>query len=164
MYLETTVEIEKAKQEYVERQIIPWLTAHLQMRSTGLQVFVAIQGALLYAFVTKGNWALAVLGLASCVSFSLWDARNRDVFRRLHLIAESIIDKPLFGEAPSGHARDGLHAQALGTLTKSGSFNPELGYGGGFSSHTWAIRIMIFTAGTVWIVELAEVICKMRLA
>ncbi len=154
------MEIEKAKTEYVEKQIIPWLTAHIQMRGTGLQVFVAIQGALLYAFVTKGHWALAVLGLASCISFSLWDARNRDVFRRLHTLAESIIDKPLFGEGPSGCARDGLHVQALGTLTKSGYLNPDLGREGGFSSHTWAIRVMIFTAAFVWVTQLAQVICS----
>jgi hypothetical protein len=153
-------DLEKAKTEYVEKQVIPWMIAHLQMRNTGLQVFVASQGALLFAFVNKGHWSLAVLGLASCVSFSLWDARNRDVFRRLHTLAESIVDKSLFGESISGRAKNGLHMQALGTLAKSGSTNPEIGQNGGFSSHTWAIRIMIFTTGIVWLILLTEIICS----
>ena len=152
--------LDKAKTEYVEKQILPWMIAHLQMRNTGLQVFVASQGALLFAFVNKGHWSLAVLGLASCLSFSLWDTRNRDVFRRLHTLAESIVDKQLFGETINGRAKNGLHAQALGTLVKSGSPNPELGRNGGFSSHTWAIRIMIFTTGIVWVILLIEIICK----
>lgn len=158
--MQPTADPEKAKREYVERQVIPWLTAHLQMRSTGLQVFVAIQGALLYAFATTGHWALAALGFFSCVSSFLWDARNRDVFQRLHGLAESVVDRPLFGEGPGGYAREGLHVQALDTLAKSGAANPELGRGGGFASHTWAIRIMIFAAGLIWISQLVMILYR----
>jgi len=145
---------DKAKREYVEKQVIPWLTAHLQMRSTGLQVFVAIQGALLYAFASTSHWALAVIGLTGCASFALWDARNRDVFTRLHTLAEVMVDRPLFGIAPDGYATDGLHLQALGTLSRSGSLNSQVARTGGFASHTWAIRIMIFAAAVVWLFEL----------
>lgn len=146
------------KREYVERQVIPWMIAHLQMRSTGLQVFVAVQGALLYGFASTKFWGVSVLGLASCLSFALWDARNRDVFRRLHHLAEVAVDRSIFGEGPTGKATEGLHVQALGTLAASGSANPTLGRSGGFGSHTWAIRIMILTSAVIWIVQIVPVL------
>jgi hypothetical protein len=155
-----TEDADKVRREYVEKQVVPWLIAHLQMRSTGLQVFVAIQGALLYAFAATSHWALPVIGLTGCLSFGLWDARNRDVFTRLHALAEVIVDRPLFGVADDGYAKDGFHVQALGTLSRSGTLNPQVARTSGLVSHTWAIRIMIYTAAFIWLVELAVLVWR----
>lgn len=135
------------RRAYVERQIIPWLTGHLQMRNTGLQVFTAVQGALMVAYSSSQFIPIAILGLASALAAILWDSRNRDVFQRLHSMAEQLSDREVFGTEPSGFAIDGLHRQAQGTLSQSG----KLSFGSGLRSHTWAIRIVVSTSALVWV-------------
>ena len=71
---------EALEAEYFEKQGMPWLVGHLTMRSTGLQVFTAIQGGLIVAWATRPHWALPLLGLISCLSFIMWDRRLRLLF------------------------------------------------------------------------------------
>lgn len=142
---------------YVEKQIIPWLTSHLQMRNTGLQVFTAVQGALMVAYSTKQFLPIIALGLASALAALQWDARNRDVFRRLHTLAERYSERELFGVAEDGMAVDGMHRQALISIKKSGEFNLcQLLLSAGHASHTWSIRIVVFACAFAWVAILIK--------
>jgi hypothetical protein len=145
---------------YVERQLLPWLTSHLQMRNTGLQVFTAVQGALMVAYASSKFWPIIALGLASALAAILWDCRNRDVFMRLHSIAERLLDREVFGIAKDGLANDGLHRQALGTIQESGTKNPRLSIASGFASHTWSIRVVVLTCSVVWCSLLISIVLQ----
>ena len=147
------MDYDRQKFEYVEKQIIPWLIAHLQMRNTGLKIFVASQGALLFTFINKEHWALSILGMAGCLSCMLWDLRNRDVFFRLHSLAEELVDKSMFEGGLKG-----MHTQAILTLKDSGNSNPDISKYSGFASHTWAIKIMIYTIACLWGYLLLDII------
>ena len=131
------------KREYIERQVIPWLLAHIQMRGVGLQVFVAIQGALMYAHSSTHSLPIVILGLVMCLSFISWDIRNRDVFGRLHKLASDHCDSFVFGLGIDGLPLDGLHTQAIKTLSKSRNFSA-------FGSHTAAIRLIVSAAIFCW--------------
>lgn len=135
---------DKLRREYVEKQVIPWLLAHLQMRSVGLQVFVAIQGALMVGYSVTQSIPIIILGVAMCISFFSWDLRNRDVFSRLNKLASENCDALIFGVDENGRALDGLHTQAVKTLKRSKRFL-------GFGSHSMAIRIVIISATICWI-------------
>ena len=189
--------------EYFERHAIPQMTGHLTARSTGLQIFTAIQGGLLVAASRieglwtvpsetqvgsqpvaassiEGLWpflALFLLGLASCLAFSLWDLRNRRIFEILREKGEEWADKPLFGIAKDGTAEDGVHKILGLTLAESGEARnwvpervpkdkrwrrlwPLLRWKDGFKSHTWAIRLMIRAASAAWLVLLVVQIVR----
>lgn len=136
---------------YFVKHVIPWLSGHLTMRSTGLQIFSAIQGGLLIGWSTKHHWSIPVLGLISCLSFYLWDLRIRAVLRGLVQLGDLLIDQPRFGKAEDGHASNGLYA----FICRHGG-NPSLRkhiYREG--SHTWAINIILLGASLLWIFLLA---------
>jgi hypothetical protein len=137
------------KIEYFQKHVIPWLVGHLSMRSTGLQVFTAIQGGLMIAWGTRPNWSLPLLGLASCLSCLLWDSRNRFIFSQLHKLGEETVDRVVFGVGSDGYANNGIHRMSVDTLSDSGRYNPfRLRT---IASHTWAIRIVIVVSTIVWI-------------
>jgi hypothetical protein len=107
---------EEKKIKYFEKNAIPYLLAHLNMRSLGLQIFTAVQGALMLAWATKPNIFFAVVGFAGCLSFFLWDSRNRYIFNRLHELGEEVQDKPIFGVADNDRAKKGIHRMFRDTL------------------------------------------------
>jgi hypothetical protein len=136
---------------YFEKHAIPWLLEHIKMRSIGLQIFTAIQGALMLGWSTHPSWPLPLLGLASCLSFYLWDSRNRYVFRSLHRMGEEIVDRHVFGAGRDGRALRGVHKFFTDALASSGRSWPRLA---DFASHTWAIRIMLIVATLAWLLAL----------
>ena len=79
--------------------------------------------------------------------------RNRDVFLRLHSLANELVDKPLL----DGNFQ-GIHAQAISTLAESGNSNPVISKYSGFASHTWAIRVMVYSIAFLWLVFLLTII------
>jgi hypothetical protein len=132
---------------YFEKHAIPWLLEHIKMRTTGLQIFTATQGALMLGWSTSRSWPLVLMGLASCLSFFLWDSRNRYVFRNLHQMGEEIVDRHIFGTGADGHAKRGVHHFFVNALASSGRRLPR---SAGLASHTWAIRIMLIVSMLAW--------------
>ncbi len=128
-------------QQYFETHGLPYLLEHTKMRTTGLQSFTAIQGALFVAWSYKQHWILVFVGLASAFSFWLWDCRNRFVFQSLRQWGETNVDRLLFGVGEDGRARDGINRMFGDTIR-----NP------GLRSHTWAIRLFILATSLGWLV------------
>lgn len=130
---------------YVEKQIIPWLTEHLRMRSVGFQVFPAVQATVFIAYGQLQDQSIPILGLVLCIVFVLWDVRNINIFIRLHRLAQELQeDKLLEGKM------DGLHAGAT-TIIQEGLF--QYGFRKVFSnlgSHTVAIFLMVFATMVLW--------------
>ncbi len=134
-------ELRKLRREYATEHVMPWLVAHLQARTTGLQVFTGIQGALLVADATiNGDPFVAGFGLISCVSALLWDERNRDVFGRMHLLANDCAEADLQLSDPIG-----MHGQAIDTLARSKKLSV---------SHTWSFKLVIYSASMLWYLKL----------
>jgi len=133
--------------DYYEKYCLPIIHIHLKLRSTGLQVFTAIQGVLLIGWVNKQNVVLILLGLGSTLSFALWDARNRFIFITLRDFGEKHVDRNIFGIGEDGKAKDGINKLFLQAVNTSGKFKP----GKHFASHTWAIRTLIFLSFFLWV-------------
>lgn len=134
---------EQLQIEYFQKHVVPWLIGHLTMRSTGLQIFTAIQGGLIVAWATRPYWALPLLGLTGCLSFIMWDRRNRFIFSKLHELGEQTVDRKVFGVAADGRARAGLHRMSVDALSRSGRLLPS-------ASHTWAIRTIVIVSVVLW--------------
>ena len=143
----------EADTSYVEKQIIPWLISHLQMRSIGLQVFLALQSALIVCFVQyhlqkPTVFLIPAAGLIGCLAWWCWDTRNRDVFKRLHRLGAAMIDDDLFKgrcyKDGDTSKMEGLHQRGVKSIEESGRID---GWPG---SHTGAIRIVIFSFVIIW--------------
>ena len=142
----------KMRMAYFETHGLPYILHHLQMRNTGLQVFTAVRGALLLAWVTHPHLAIGVLGLSAVLSFWLWDQRNRFIFKTLREFGERLVDREIFGVGEDGKAKDGINKLLEGTITDSGRFS--------FFSHTWAIRVLLITSTVIWVALLYKQVIK----
>lgn len=147
---------EKSYEEYFEKFGIPWLTSHLQMRSTGLQLFTAIQGGLLIGWATHKIWAIPVAALVSCLSFYLWDRRVRHVLDSLTQMGMNMIDIPRFGNNENDQEKRGVFYFIRKTrkgITLRERLTPrtKLFKEG---SHTTAIKVLLCGFVVLWLILL----------
>lgn len=141
-------EEQQARLDYFQKHALPWQMEHLKFRAVGLQIFVAIQAGLLVAWSSLRIWPIAVFALAACLSFWLWDSRNRFIINKVHEWGREMADKLVFPTDSSGQPRDGVHVAFGLTLQASGKHVPALA---GFKSHTWAVRILLLAAVILWV-------------
>jgi len=139
--------------QYIEKHVVPWQIAHLQMRSQGLQIFIAIQAAILFSYVKSDSWGFIALGLICVYALFRWDTRNRYVISQLHRLGVEYADKPVFGISTEGKAKNGLHLQGQQTLEHSNHLKNLFG-----SSHTATVRVVCLAIGAMWLIFLAPVI------
>ncbi len=147
-------ERQRPYQAYFENNAIPWLTAHLSMRSTGLELFTAAQAALVLAWATKTHWAIPALGLVSCLTFYLWDRRIRFMLRMVVLLGEQLVEKDLFGTGTDQPTTRGLYrmiAEGFGAYTPTRGFFPRLRVAFQEGSHSWAVSLMTVSASILWL-------------
>ena len=149
-------DVNPVEMDYVKSHVNAWILDTTRMRAVGFQWFIAIQGGLMVALAnlakTDSNaflWMPVVLGLASCLSFYLWDRRNRFVFRSLHAIGARLVDRRLFGSDSEGKAVDGVHELVAGLQSEHEKWLPSWA---SLSSHTWAIRILTCTCAVCWVI------------
>lgn len=151
----------KDEMDYFEKHSIPWITGHLSMRSIGLQVFIAIQGGLIIAWSNKPVLALPIVGIASCISFYLWDKRIRFVLQTLIQLGEDLVDINLFGKDDDGKAKKGMYNMWLKSTKTSENFKDRLKATFKGGSHTRAVEIMIYVSSVLWLILLCYCICTM---
>ncbi|MDN3699178.1 hypothetical protein QWY97_17785 [Vibrio cortegadensis] len=132
---------------YIEKHVVPWQIAHLQMRSQGLQIFIAIQAAILFSYAKLGSWGFIVLGLICVYALYRWDTRNRFVISELHRLGVEYADKAVFGISTQGKAKNGLHFQGQKTLEHSNNLKNLFG-----SSHTATVRFVCLSIGFMWLI------------
>ncbi|HGS5672550.1 TPA: hypothetical protein ACMDXT_004667, partial [Vibrio parahaemolyticus] len=145
--------------QYIEKHVVPWQIAHLQMRSQGLQIFIAIQAAILFSYAKLDFGGFIVLGLICVYALFRWDTRNRYVIGELHRLGVEYADKPVFGVSVQGTAKNGLHSQGKQTLEESNHLKNLFG-----SSHTATVRFVCLAIGTMWLMLILAPVIKPWLA
>lgn len=139
---------------YSEKHVMPWLIEHIKLRALGFQIFSAIQGALAVAAANLMNdnqetlWPIAAIGLSSCISFWIWDKRNRFVFRFIHKLLNEEIEKKMF--TPTMQGIHGLTMNLQGEHEKRLGL-PTFGEVGSYQSHTMAMKIVNLACVFMWI-------------
>jgi hypothetical protein len=131
---------EKERLEYFEKFVKPHQFEALRYRSIGIQVFWAAQAALFAAWAASHNVALIWFGLAACISFWLFDERNRFFILTVHEWGEQFADKHFF-PCKDGEPLDGVHVRFGRSMKKYP-----------FKSHTFAIRLLLVASGLAWLV------------
>lgn len=141
-------EEQEARLDYFQKHALPWQMEHIKFRAVGLQIFLAIQVGLLVAWSSLRIWPIAAFALVACLSFWLWDSRNRFIISKVHSWGREIADKFMFPTDGSGQPQDGVHVAFGLTLQASGKVFPRLS---DFKSHTWAVRILLLAAVILWV-------------
>ncbi len=139
--------------DYFQKHAIPWMVAHLTMRGTGLQVFSAIQSALLVAWCVHRHLSIPIFGTISTISFMLWDKRIRMMLWATAAMGERLVDRPRFGPASEREpTREGIYAfissRGAESPTRVHRLKRILKEGG----HTQAIRVLVWGTLILWVV------------
>lgn len=133
------------RMEYFDKFAKPHLFESLRYRSLGVQIFWAAQAALFAAWAASHNVALIFFGLTACISYWLYDERNRYFMIAIHKMGEEFADKYFFPCDADGRPVDGIHVRIGKSIQRSGRFRD-------LRSHTVAIRFLLISTALAWVI------------